>query len=101
MIAKSLISIGIKKGDHIALISCNSPEWIEVFLAIVRIGAVCVCINYKSTEDEIDYMLKKSKSTILIVSEKDMMEKVIRKDFLEKISRKSAALSLLPMPTMQ
>ncbi|SFU77877.1 fatty-acyl-CoA synthase [Clostridium sp. DSM 8431] len=76
MIAKSLISIGIKKGDHIALISCNSPEWIEVFLAIVRIGAVCVCINYKSTEDEIDYMLKKSKSTILIVSEKDMMEKV-------------------------
>ena len=76
MIAKSLISIGIKKGDHIALISCNSPEWLITFLAIAKIGAVCVCINYQSTEDEIDYMLRKSKSTILVVSEKDMIEKV-------------------------
>lgn len=76
MIAKSLLSIGIKKGDHIALISCNSPEWIITFLGILKIGAVCVCINYKSTEEEIDYMLKKSKSTILVVSEKDMIEKV-------------------------
>ncbi len=76
MIAKSLISIGIKKGDHIALISCNSPEWIITFLAIAKIGAVCVCINYQSTEEEIDYMLRKSKSTILVVSEKDMIEKV-------------------------
>jgi len=76
MIAKSLISVGIKKGDHIALISCNSPEWLIVFLAILKIGAVCVCINYQSTEEEIDYMLKKSKSTILVVSEKDMIEKV-------------------------
>lgn len=76
MIAKSLISVGIKKGDHIALISCNSPEWLIVFLAILKIGAVCVCINYQSTEAEIDYMLKKSKSTILVVSEKDMIEKV-------------------------
>ena len=40
MIAKSLISIGIKKGDHVALLSCNSPEWIIVFLATLKIGAV-------------------------------------------------------------
>ena len=76
MIAKSLISIGIKKGDHIALLSSNSPEWIIVFLATLKIGAVSVCLNYSSTEEEIDYMLKQSDSTILIVSDKDMIEKV-------------------------
>lgn len=76
MIAKSLISMGIKKGDHVALLSCNSPEWIIVFLAILKMGAVCICINYLSTQEEIDYMLKQSESTILIVSEKDMIEKV-------------------------
>lgn len=76
MIAKSLISIGIKKGDHVALLSCNSPEWIIVFLATLKIGAVSVCLSYSSTEDEIDYMLKQSESTILIVSDKDMIEKV-------------------------
>jgi len=76
MIAKSLISIGIKKGDHIALLSCNSPEWIIVFLATLKIGAVAVCLSHSSTEEEIDYMLKQSDSTILIVSDKDMIEKV-------------------------
>lgn len=75
-VAKSLISLGIKKGDHIALMCCNSPEWIIVFLAILKIGAICVCLNYSSTEEEIDYMLKQSDSTILIVSDKDMIEKI-------------------------
>lgn len=76
IIAKSLISIGIKKGDHIALLSCNSPEWIIVFFATLKIGAVLVCLNYSSTEEELDYILKQSESTILIVSDKDMIEKV-------------------------
>ena len=76
MIAKSLISIGVKKGDHIALLSCNSPEWIIVFLATLKIGAVSVCLNASSTEEELDFMLKQSDSTILIVSDKDMIEKI-------------------------
>ena len=76
MIAKSLISIGVKKGDHIALLSSNSPEWIIVFLATLKIGAVSVCLNVSSTEEELDYMLKQSDSTILIVSDKDMIEKI-------------------------
>lgn len=75
-IAKSLISIGVKKGDHIALLSCNSPEWIIVFLATLKIGAVSVCLSPSSTEEELDYMLKQSDSTILIVSDKEMIEKV-------------------------
>lgn len=76
MVAKSFISIGIKKGEHVALVSCNSPEWIITFLACLKVGAVCVCINYLSTQEEIDYMLRQSEATILIVSEKDMIEKV-------------------------
>jgi fatty-acyl-CoA synthase len=76
VISKSLISIGIKKGDHIALLSRNSPEWIIVFLATLKIGAVLVCLNYSSTEEELDFMLKQSDSTILIVSDKDMIEKI-------------------------
>lgn len=76
MISKSLISIGIKKDDHIALLASNSPEWITVFLATLKIGGICVCLNNSATEEEIDYMLKESDSTILIVSDKDMIEKV-------------------------
>lgn len=76
IIAKSLLSMGITKGDHVALMSCNSPEWIIVFLATVKIGAVSVWLNYSSTQDEIDYMLKQSNSEILIVSDKNMVESI-------------------------
>ena len=74
--AKGLISMRIKKGDHIAVLSRNSPEWIIIFLATLRIGAVLVCLNYSSTEEELDYMLRKSDSTILIVNDRDLIEKV-------------------------
>lgn len=96
VIAKSLISIGIKKGDHVALLACNSPEWIIVFLAILKIGGVCVCLNYSSTEEEIDYMLKQSESTILIVSDKDMIEKVDleRFDYLKIILKMKTLFNL-------
>lgn len=76
MIAKCFISLGIKKGDHIALLSCNSPEWLIVYLAGLKIGAVLVCLDYTSTEKELEFTLKHSDSSILIVSDKDMIEKV-------------------------
>ncbi|URZ17232.1 class I adenylate-forming enzyme family protein [Clostridium felsineum] len=76
MVAYNLISISIKKGDHVALFSYNSPEWMIVFLAVLKIGAVLVCLNYASTEEELDYLLKKSDSTILITSNEDTIEKI-------------------------
>lgn len=93
MIAKCLIALGIKKGDHIAIVSCNSPEWLIVFLATVKIGAVLICLNYTSTEKELEYTLRHSDSTILIVSDKDLVEKInIEKfDFL-KITLKMKTL---------
>lgn len=76
IIAKSMLAIGVKKGDHVAIISCNSPEYVIVFLAILKIGAVAVCINYSSTHDEVDCQLRQSESTVLVVSDRDMIEKI-------------------------
>ena len=40
-----MLSCGIKKGTHVAIWSTNSPNWIIVFLALSKIGAVPVLLN--------------------------------------------------------
>lgn len=66
--AKSLLALGVKKGDHLAILSLNSPEWIILELAAARIGAVLVCINTASTKNELFYVLKQSESSFFFVS---------------------------------
>ena len=64
--ARSLLSIGIKNGDHVALISSNRPEWLIVMFAIAKIGAVTVAISTFSTKRELMWTLKHSQSRCVI-----------------------------------
>lgn len=45
-IANSLLSLGVKKGDHIAVYMRNRMEMPETLYAIAAVGAVCLPINY-------------------------------------------------------
>lgn len=101
MIAKNMMFIGVKKGDHVALLTYNSPEWMIVFLATVKIGAILVCLNYSSTEEELDFILRQSDSKILIASDEDTIEKIDLNKFayLEKVIRMKTLFNLcITMP---
>jgi len=51
-LAKGLIKLGVKKGDHIAVWAHNIPEWVLLLYATAKIGAVLVTVNtlYRSRE---------------------------------------------------
>jgi len=55
--AHYLRSLGIKKGDHVALISRNCPEFMIADLAILRLGAISVKFNWRLSPDEMEYLL--------------------------------------------
>jgi long-chain acyl-CoA synthetase len=57
---------GVRKGDRVAIGMRNYPEWIVSFAAILSVGAVSVSLNAWWTEDELDYALGDSGSTVLI-----------------------------------
>lgn len=44
--SEKLLSLGIKKQDHVALWAFNSADWLVAFLSIIRIGGVAVLLNY-------------------------------------------------------
>lgn len=67
-IAKGLLKLEIKKGDHLSIWSLNSPEWIALQIATAKIGAVLVCINTDYTKHELEYVLKHSNSKALFFS---------------------------------
>ncbi|HUX99130.1 MAG TPA: class I adenylate-forming enzyme family protein [Candidatus Deferrimicrobium sp.] len=64
-----VVSLGIKKGDHIAVLLFNCPEYLEIYSACYRIGAAVVGINYRYQPPEILYIIEDSKPRILITSE--------------------------------
>lgn len=67
-IAKGLIKLGIKKGDHLGVISLNSPEYIALIVATAKIGAVLVYINSNYGKNEFEYVIKHSDCTTLFLS---------------------------------
>lgn len=67
-IAKGLLKLGIKKGNHLSIWSLNSPEWIALQIATAKIGAVLVCINTDYSKHELEYVLKHSNSKALFFS---------------------------------
>ena len=64
--AGALEAAGLKHGDRIAVQSLPTPEYLILYMAAVRLGAVLVGINAQYTADEIGYLLELSRPTIML-----------------------------------
>ena len=65
VLAKSLLSIGIKKGDNVGIWATNVPDWLTFMFATARIGAVLVTINTNYKIHELEYLVKQADLTTL------------------------------------
>lgn len=67
--AKGFMALGINKGEHIAIWSDNKPEWLVSQFATGKMGAVLVTVNTNYQAKELEYLLKQSDVTTLILAE--------------------------------
>jgi long-chain acyl-CoA synthetase len=58
----------VQKGDRVAILMKNSPEFIIAFFAILKTGAICVPLNVFLTFNELKYILKDCRTRFLISS---------------------------------
>ncbi len=72
-----LASLGVRKGDRVAILSENRPEWTAFDHAILNIGAVNVPIYPTLLTDQVRHILADSRSRILIASTGAQLEKVL------------------------
>ena len=65
-IANALVGIGIGKGDRVALLLTNSPEFVTTYFGVVKIGAVAVLLDPKYKLTELVSLFDDSKPRILV-----------------------------------
>ncbi len=65
--ARSLLAMGVKKGDHVAIWATNVPQWYITFWATTKIGAVLVTVNTEYRNHEIEYLLRQSDTNVLVM----------------------------------
>ena len=65
--ARSLIAMGVKSGDHVAIWATNVPAWYITFWATVTIGAVLVTVNTAYKIHEAEYLLRQSDTHTLVM----------------------------------
>ncbi len=69
LLADLLTELGVSKGDKVAILSTNMPNWGVSFFAISMIGAVAVPILPDFHENEIKTIIEHSEAKILFISE--------------------------------
>ena len=66
-VARGLLALGINKGDHVCLWATNYPEWVVAQFATAKIGAVMVTVNPAYRTHELEYVLKQSDASAIIL----------------------------------
>ena len=65
--ARSLIAMGVRPGDHVAIWATNVPQWYITFWATTKIGAVLVTVNTAYKIHEAEYLLRQSDTHTLVM----------------------------------
>ena len=74
--ARGLASLGIRRGDRVAILSENRPEWAIADFACLTAGLTDVPIYPTLPAEQITYILKDSGAVAIFVSNKDQAEKI-------------------------
>ncbi|MBP1655776.1 MAG: fadD, partial [Bacteroidetes bacterium] len=76
--AFGLAAIGIERGDRVAIVSENRPEWVISDQAIAALGAVSVPLYPTMTAKQIEYIFNDAGVKVAIVSNQFQLNKVMR-----------------------
>jgi long-chain acyl-CoA synthetase len=76
-VSRALESWGIRKGDRVAILSENRPEWTITDFAALALGAVTVPVYATQTADQTAFLLRDSGARVIAVSTKKQLEKVL------------------------
>ncbi|OPX34984.1 MAG: hypothetical protein B1H11_09805 [Desulfobacteraceae bacterium 4484_190.1] len=75
--ACGLISLGVRKGDAVSIISRNRLEWVYSDLAVMSIGARTVGIYPTNVAGQVEYIVKHSESKVYIAEDEEQLDKIL------------------------
>jgi long-chain acyl-CoA synthetase len=76
-IACGLLSLGLEKGERVAIMAPSSPHWTQTDIAVINCGAVLVTIYPTLSLNEASYIVNDSESRYLIVGNTDVLDRIM------------------------
>ena len=76
LLAIGLLALGLKKGDRVATVSGNRPEWSFVDMALAMTGAVHVPVYPTISEEEYQYIFSHAETRFIFVSDDKLYKKL-------------------------
>jgi acyl-CoA synthetase (AMP-forming)/AMP-acid ligase II len=64
----ALRKLGVEKGDRVAILAFNEPEYYDLFNAAAKMGAIMVTLNYRLAAPELQYIMEDCGAKVLIFS---------------------------------
>ena len=89
--ARGLMALGVKRGDHVAILMGNRIEWVLAFFALQQLGATSVGLNTWATPREMEYALSHAEVTCLIA-----VDRFRRNDYRAMVEAMQPRASMLP-----
>ncbi len=87
-VACALISLGLKKGDTVAIIGDNCPEWVFADLGIQCCGAVTTGVYATNAWQQVEYIVENSEAKFFFVENEEQLDKWLRfKDNVPKLKK--------------
>jgi fatty-acyl-CoA synthase len=90
-LAKGLHALGIRRGDKVAILMGNRPEWVIADLAITLLGGVMVALNTWVTAPELEYLLGHSDTKLLLT-----VDRFLKYDYLALLDQMAPRRTRLP-----
>lgn len=92
VIARGLAALGVRKGDKVAILMGNRPEWVIADFATCALGAVMVGVNTWASPRELEYVLHHSDATVLITT-----GRFLKYDYLSMLAGMTPRSERLPL----
>ncbi len=75
--AAGLLAIGLGRGDRVAILGDNRPEWLTCHLATMTIGCATCGVYSTSAPEQVAYVVGHSESKVLFVENEEQVDKVL------------------------
>jgi long-chain acyl-CoA synthetase len=76
-VSKSLMKLGVKKGDRVSIVSYTNYKWVISDLGTMTIGASTIGIYHSNTANETQYIIRHSGSKVLFVEDEKQLGKIL------------------------
>ncbi len=80
-----LVSLGLQRGDKVAIVGDNRPEWVFAELAALCAGAVPLGIYQDSTATEVGFVIDHSDAIFVVAEDQEQVDKIL--ELKEKIPK--------------